>query len=73
MVINLNEQYYNGGFLPGILMLTHASIVVWLECIILTIAPPHASDGFKPIPRLFSLIFIFLLVRPVYVDVSRNI
>ena len=33
-MINLNEQY-NGGFLPEILMLTHAPIVVWLDDIII--------------------------------------
>ena len=34
MVVNLNEQY-NGGFLPDILMLTQAPIVVWLDGIII--------------------------------------
>ena len=34
MVINLNEQY-NGGFLPDILMLTQARIVVCLDGVII--------------------------------------
>ena len=34
MVINLNVQY-NGGFLPVILLLTQASIVVWFDDIII--------------------------------------
>ena len=34
MVIYLNEQY-NGGFLPDILMLTQAPIVLWLDGIII--------------------------------------
>ena len=33
MVINLNVQY-NGGFLPDILLLAQAPIVVWLDVII---------------------------------------
>ena len=37
MVINLNEQYNNGGFLPDILLMIQAPqapIVVWLDGII---------------------------------------
>ena len=32
MVIHLNERY-NGGFLPDLIMLTQASIVLWLDSI----------------------------------------
>ena len=35
MVINLNVQYYNGGFLPDILLLTQAPSVVWFDGIII--------------------------------------
>ena len=35
MVINNLNKQYNGGFLPDILMLTQAPIVVWLDCIII--------------------------------------
>ena len=34
MVINLNVQY-NGGFLPDILLLTQAPMVVWFDGIII--------------------------------------
>ena len=36
------------------------------------IAPPMLATVSKPIPRLFSLIFFFLLVRPVHVDIIVN-
>ena len=46
MVIHLNEQY-NGGFLPGILMLTQAPIVVelWSDDIIIVLSFVFVAFG----------------------------